>query len=40
VVTTSLFFTAEERDGMLGSGMEGGVTQSYEALDRLLATLD
>jgi len=40
VVITSLFFTAEERDGMLGSGMEGGVTQSYEALDRLLATLD
>ena len=23
VVTTSVFHTAEERDGMLGSGMEG-----------------
>jgi uncharacterized protein YndB with AHSA1/START domain len=39
VKTTSLFFTAEERDGMLGSGMEGGLNESYEALDRLLATL-
>ena len=39
VVTTSLFFTQEERDGMIGSGMEGGLNQSYEALDRLLATL-
>ena len=39
VITTSLFFTTEERDGMLQSGMEGGLSQSYEALDRLLATL-
>ena len=37
IVGTSLFFTAEERDGMLHSGMEGGMAQSYEALDRLLA---
>ena len=37
VVTTSLFHTTEERDGMLNSGMEGGLNQSYEALDRLLA---
>jgi hypothetical protein len=37
VVTTSLFFTPEERDGMLASGMEQGLNQSYEALDRLLA---
>ena len=40
VVTTSLFHTTEERDGMLQSGMEEGLKQSYEALDRLLATLD
>ena len=40
VVTTSLFHTTEERDGMLQSGMEEGLNQSYEALDRLLATLD
>jgi hypothetical protein len=39
-VSTSLFFTTEERDGMLGSGMEGGMAESYAALDRLLATLD
>jgi uncharacterized protein YndB with AHSA1/START domain len=39
VVNTSLFHTTEERDGMLQSGMEGGLNQSYAALDRLLATL-
>ncbi len=38
VVTTSLFHTAEERDGMLNSGMEVGMNQSYAALDKLLAT--
>ena len=37
VVATSLFFATEERDGMLQSGMEQGLNQSYEALDRLLA---
>jgi uncharacterized protein YndB with AHSA1/START domain len=39
VFTTSLFHTAEERDGMLRSGMEQGLNDSYAALDRLLATL-
>jgi uncharacterized protein YndB with AHSA1/START domain len=39
VVTVSLFHTAEERDGMLESGMETGLNQSYAALDRLLAKL-
>jgi len=39
LVTTSLFMTAEDRDGMLQSGMESGVNESYAALDRLLATL-
>ena len=39
VINTSLFYTTEERDGMLGSGMEEGLNQSYAALDRLLATL-
>jgi uncharacterized protein YndB with AHSA1/START domain len=39
VVTRSLFHTAEERDGMLHSGMEGGLNQSYEALDRVLASM-
>ena len=37
VVTTSIFHTTEERDGMLQSGMESGVNESYAALDRLLA---
>ncbi len=40
VVTLSLFHTTDERDGMLESGMEEGLNQSYEALDRLLATID
>jgi len=35
--TRSLFHTTEERDGMLASGMEGGLTESYERLDELLA---
>jgi len=40
VVTTSLFHTTEERDGMLESGMEVGLNQAYAALDKLLATLE
>ena len=39
VTTVSLFHTTEERDGMLSSGMEGGLNESYEALDRLLASM-
>jgi uncharacterized protein YndB with AHSA1/START domain len=39
VVNTSLFHTTEERDGMLSSGMEQGLNQSYAALDRLLAAV-
>lgn len=37
VVTHALFHTTAERDGMLQSGMEHGLNQSYAALDRLLA---
>ncbi|HKU43109.1 MAG TPA: SRPBCC family protein, partial [Polyangiales bacterium] len=37
LVTLSLFHTTEERDGMLHSGMEGGMNESYAALDRVLA---
>jgi uncharacterized protein YndB with AHSA1/START domain len=40
VVTQSLFHTTEERDGMLQSGMEQGLNESYAALDKLLSTLD
>jgi uncharacterized protein YndB with AHSA1/START domain len=39
VLNVSLFHTTEERDGMLQSGLEEGLNQSYAALDRLLATL-
>ena len=39
MVTTSSFFTTEERDGMLSSGMELGMNQSYAALDNVLAAM-
>jgi uncharacterized protein YndB with AHSA1/START domain len=38
-VNTSLFHTTEERDGMLQSGMEGGMNESYDALDKVLAAM-
>ena len=37
VTTTSIFHTTEERDGMLGSGMEGGMDESLDRLEELLA---
>ena len=37
VSTHSRFDTTEERDGMLASGMEIGMGESYEQLDELLA---
>ncbi len=39
VVTSAIFHTTEERDGMLSSGMEQGLEQSYRALDALLVRL-
>jgi uncharacterized protein YndB with AHSA1/START domain len=39
VVNLSQFHTPEERDGFLQTGFEGGMNESYAALDRLLATL-
>ena len=36
MVSTMLFHSTIERDGMLGAGMEGGMNESYAALDRLL----
>jgi uncharacterized protein YndB with AHSA1/START domain len=36
LVTVALYHTVEDRDGMLHSGMEQGVNQSYAALDRVL----
>ena len=40
LVTLSLFHTSWERDGMMGSGMEGGMNAAYAALDRVLASMD
>lgn len=37
VVSDSIFHTAEERDGMVESGMERGMNETYERLDELLA---
>ena len=39
VITTSIFHTSEERDGMLSSGMERGMNETYARLDELLARL-
>ncbi len=39
LITTTLFHTTEERDGMLSSGMEKGANETYERLDELLARL-
>ena len=36
---TTLFHTKEDRDGMVNSGMEGGMNESYAALDRVLAAM-
>lgn len=37
VTTTSLVATMQARDGILASGMEGGLSEGYERLDELLA---
>jgi uncharacterized protein YndB with AHSA1/START domain len=37
IVVTSTFDSKEDRDGMLQSGMDRGVNESYERLDELLA---
>ena len=39
LVTVSLFMTAEDRDGMMSSGMESGMNESFAALDRVLDKL-
>jgi uncharacterized protein YndB with AHSA1/START domain len=36
VTTISVFQTPQDRDGMVQSGMEKGVTEGYERLDELL----
>jgi uncharacterized protein YndB with AHSA1/START domain len=37
VVTTTMFMTQEDRDGMISSGMEKGMNETFERLDALLA---
>lgn len=37
IVSTSVFHTSEERDGMLESGMEKGLNETYDRLDEVLA---
>ncbi len=39
LVSTSIFHTTEERDGMLGSGMEEGMNETYQRLDELIERL-
>ena len=39
VTTVTIFYTTEERDGMLGSGMEGGMNETFQRLDEVLARL-
>jgi uncharacterized protein YndB with AHSA1/START domain len=38
VVSVSLFHLPEERDGMIASGMEKGLNETYERLDEVLAS--
>ncbi len=39
VTPTAIFHTPEERDGMRGSGMGGGMELTCQRLDELLAIL-
>jgi uncharacterized protein YndB with AHSA1/START domain len=37
VVSDTIFHTTEERDGMIESGMEGGLNDTYDRLEEVLA---
>jgi uncharacterized protein YndB with AHSA1/START domain len=39
LVNLSSFHTTDDLNAMMGSGMEGGLNESYEALDRVLASM-
>jgi uncharacterized protein YndB with AHSA1/START domain len=39
VTTVSAFTSVEDRDGMVNSGMEGGLTESYDRLEQLVQTI-
>jgi hypothetical protein len=38
VVSTSVFYATEERDGMIASGMERGMNETFQRLDEVLAS--
>lgn len=38
VIETTMFMTAEDAEAMLGAGMLEGMAESYDALDRVLAS--
>src|SRR4051794_10297195 len=40
LVHQSVFFSVADRDGMVASGMERGVSDGYEKLDRLFASME
>ena len=40
VVHQSVFFSVADRDGMVQSGMERGVSDGYEKLDALLSVMN
>ena len=39
MTVVSTFFSVEDRDGMIESGMEGGMQNTYNALDKVLADM-
>jgi uncharacterized protein YndB with AHSA1/START domain len=39
LTVTIIFFTTQDRDGMIRAGMEGGMNESHAALDRVLAAM-
>jgi len=40
LTTRSVFSSKEDRDGMVQSGMEGGLRETYDRFDELLASLN
>jgi uncharacterized protein YndB with AHSA1/START domain len=40
VTSSAVFASKEERDGLLGSGMEAGAAETYDRLDEYLAVLE
>lgn len=39
VTAQSVFMNVQDRDGMIHSGMEAGVNESFERLDKLLLSM-